>query len=155
MANVEQFEGGLTFTRIDADPSSVLNEQNEAHENHDSLVALFKNSIDEDIPVEVQAFRDADTPAMIFVSEEAHRMNEMSKLYGFIMPGVGDDKKLFLNSNNSLVKSLLAGDVGDEDAVVLSEHIWDIASLSHKHLDPDRMSKFIQRNVMILQRFTK
>ena len=153
MSHVERFEEGLTFVRIDADPSSVLL-ADDNKETFDDLIALFKENLEDEIAIEVQAFKNPTTPAMIFISEDQHRMNEMSKLYGFSLPGLemGDDKKLVLNANNELVKSLNEGGKDAEDTKILCEHIWDMASLSHKHLEPERMEKFIQRNVLILQK---
>ena len=156
MAHVERIEEGVSFMRIDADASTILlSTQDDLGEN-EGVVALFNDIVGEDIGVEVQGFKNPDTPAMIFISEEQHRMNEMSKLYGFSLPGLAGEvgKKLILNSNNTLVKSLKTNDVSDDDAKILAEHIWDLSCLSHEHLDPARMEKFIKRNVIILKKFT-
>ncbi|MDR2166855.1 MAG: molecular chaperone HtpG [Clostridiales bacterium] len=155
-SHAEAREDGLSFVRIDADPSSILG--GEAEEvDYDALTALFKESIGEDIPIDVQKFKNESTPAMIFISEEAHRMKEMSRLYGlnFGDLGLGAEKKLLLNSGNPLVKSLIADNLSQDDSRMICQHIWDMASLSHKHLDPERMERFIRRNVEILTRLTK
>ena len=65
------------------------------------------------------------------------------------------EEKLVLNGANPLVQMLDAGNMDAEDAKIICEHIWDMASLSHGHLSPERMEKFIERNSLILQEFVR
>jgi len=153
VSHIEVKEDGVTFTRIDAGTNEILGADAADGDDHETLVNLFKDCIEEELPIEVQSFKNEDVPAMIFISQEAHKMAEMSKMYGFSLPSTGADKKLVLNAANPLVKILREGNSAADDAKILCEHIWDLASLSHKHLDSARMDAFIKRNVLILQKF--
>jgi len=156
-SHVEGNEDDLTFVRIDADPESILGAKTEDDTTYEELITTFKSNIEDDLAVEVQNFKTPDVPAMIFIDQESHKMSEFAKMYGISMDNMGADgggkKKFVLNSANPLVKALLDKQVGDDDTAILCEHIWDMASLSHKHLDPQRMDKFIHRNVEILRKF--
>ena len=156
ISHVEGNEEGLTFVRIDADPESVLGTKTES-DNHEQLIATFKTNIEEDLVVEVQNFKTPDIPAMIFLDHESQKMSEFAKIYGISLDNMATDdggkKKLVLNNTNPLVKALSDKQVDEGDANILCEHIWDMASLSHQHLNPQRMDRFIRRNVEILGKF--
>ena len=163
--HIEAFEEGISFARIDSELSEVMKSEAEEKDKKETkeekdrkkgIIAKFKEAIGvKGMTVEVQTFKTESIPAMIFMSEESRRVQEMGKIYGM---KIGDGKaqeKLVLNDANELV-GLLTGDSLDaDDAKILCEHIWDMASLSHGGITPERMEKFIERNALILREYMR
>ena len=161
--HIEAMEEGVSFARIDSELSEIMKgeeaEKKETKEEKDrkkSLVTKFKEAIgSKSLTVEVQDFKNEAIPAMIFLSEESRRVQEMGRIYGMKIGDGKTDEKLVLNGANELVKLLADDNLDGEDAKVICEHIWDMASLSHGHLSPERMEKFIERNFLILREFVR
>ncbi|MCL2376168.1 MAG: molecular chaperone HtpG [Defluviitaleaceae bacterium] len=156
--HVEALEEGVAFARIDSELSEIMKGEDTEKDKkaHEGLIAIFKEAIgNKNLAIEVQNFKNETTPAMIFLSEESRRVQEISKVYGMKIGKGKTDEKLVLNGANELVKLLDAGNLDVDDAKVICEHIWDMASLSHGHLSPERMEKFIERNSLILREFVR
>ena len=92
---------------------------------------------------------------MIFLPEESRRVQEMSKIYGMKIGDGKIEEKLILNNANELVQLLSGDSLDPDDAKTICEHIWDMAALSHGHLPPERMEKFIERSSLILREFVR
>ena len=94
---------------------------------------------------------------MITLSEESRRMRDMMKMYGagmnMDMFG-GEGEKLVLNANHPLVKYLYENKEAD-NAVTICEQLYDLALLAHKPLEPEAMTKFIERSNQIMMILTK
>ena len=88
-------------------------------------------------------------------------MQEMMRNYsGFNWGGLYDnnDETLVLNRNNGLIRSLISlkeKEDRKEDVQLICEHIYDLALMSHKHLEPDAMNKFIERSNLILSKLAQ
>ena len=161
---LEMEEKDVKFLRIDSDISDSLkntddNKDDEAvKELSEGLEKIFKGSLNnENLKVQVEALKAESVPAMILLSEQSRRMQEMAKNYGgFNFGGMyGNDETLVLNRNNSLIRSLISlreKEDRKEDVQLICEHVYDLALMSHKHLEPEAMNKFIERSNMILSR---
>ena len=150
---IEANESGLLFTRVDAELGDILKGET-TEGSHKELVALFKENIDnEKIEIDVQNFKNSGVPAMLFLSEEVRRAQEMTALYGLSFDDGKSKEKLTLNGTNELVKILDEGKVSADDAKVLCQHIWDMAALSYGGLEPKRMEEFLERSSFILKFF--
>jgi len=71
---------------------------------------------------------------------------------GAMMPS---DETLVLNSNNTLVKFIIDNkDNADKetDINLFAEQLYDLAMISHKALEPDKMTAFIKRSNQILEK---
>ena len=104
------------------------------------------------LKIEVQALKSSDIPSMLQQSEEARRMEQMSKMYGGMMQGMDFPKEetLVLNSSNDLVKQLGTMDKDDEKTAVICEQLYDLAVLTTRQLPPEKMKKFIERSTKLL-----
>ena len=60
---------------------------------------------------------------------------------------------LVLNSENEIIKKLPS--LSEENQAMVCEHVYDLALMAHKPLDAERMSKFIARNVKLLELLAK
>lgn len=161
---MEMNEKDVKFNRIDSDLSESLKEADSdesVKDMQDQLEKLFKDTLKRDkLEVQVENLRTADVPAIILLAEQSRRMQEMSARFGNFNMGnpFPEEQTLVLNSRNDLIKSLL--DLNgrkdrEEDVQMICEHIFDLAMMGHKQLEPEEMTRFIQRSNQILTRFTE
>ena len=110
---------------------------------------LFKKALNNDkLKVRVESLKDESISAMIELSEQSRRMQDMMKMYGSMgmmgMPG-GEDEILVLNKKNRLVAHLLESKK-DDTAVLLANQLYDLARLSHRPLEAEELNGFIARS---------
>lgn len=126
-------------------------ENKEANEN---LEKLFKETLgNENLKIKVESLKAENVSAIMQLSEQTRRMQEMSKMYGMDMGFGAPDETLVLNSNNAVVKLLM--DIKDDsektdDTKMICKQIYDLAMLSHKPLAMEEMAAFIERSNKIL-----
>jgi len=161
MQLLESKNAGVQFNRIDADISDNMKKDNAgvAEADVSYLEKLFKETVnDEKLKVQVEALKNESVPAMILLSEQSRRMQEMSKMFGGGMDMSNmfpKEQTLVLNSSNRLVKAVIDlkdNEAKKDDVKLISEHIYDLAMMSHQPLEPDAMSKFIERSNEILMK---
>lgn len=161
---LEMHESGVKFSRVDADLSEAMKEDGEAKdtdsgkETAESLEKLFKEVLGNDkLKVQVEALKAATVPGIILLSEQSRRMQEMSRMFGGMdmRSMFADEQTLVLNKRNSLIQTVMKlKDREDrkEDVSLICEQIYDLAAMSHKQLEPEAMTKFIERSNRILER---
>ena len=139
----------VKFVRIDADLSEALKEEGELSEDEVKEVSeVFKKALNNDkLEIKVEKLKNADISAVVTLSEEGRRMQDMMKMYG--MAGMDDmyaaPETLVLNANNELVKSIIAHPKA-KNTSLYCEQVYDLARLSNHPLKPDEMKKFMERS---------
>lgn len=160
ISQLEQQSQNLAFKRIDADVEGALKEDSDEDltDITTALTELFRKTLGkENLDVHVDKLKNEDVSAVITLSEESRRMQDMMKMYG--MAGMdpsmfGGAESLTLNANNQLVQYLFEhGDA--ENTPIICEQLYDLAVLSNKQLPADQMTKFIARSNKIMQMLTK
>jgi len=164
---LEMKEEGVKFKRIDSDLSESLKETNEeggeasAKENAETLEKVFKNALENDkLKIQVEGLKAASIPGIILLSEQSRRMQEMSRMFGGMdmVHMFPNEQTLVLNKNNSLIRTILKLNNLEnkkEDVNMICRHIYDLAMMSHKQLEPDAMTKFIERSNQMLTRLAE
>ena len=162
--NLEMNEKDAKFLRIDSDIGESLKDTESKMDEaalkdmSGSLDKLFKENLGNDnIKIQIEALKSVSVPGMILLSEQSRRMQEMTRMFGGMsFPGMmGNEETLVLNINNSLIKSVLQlKDNQDrkDDVKLICEQIYDLALMSHKQLEPDAMTRFIERSNMLLSK---
>ena len=160
ISQLEAKNEGIKFVRIDADiadsltnkTSKKVKEELEALAN--DLKPVFESALKKkDLKVSVEKLKDKKIAAMITLSEESRRMQDMMKLYAMpgmdpAMFGAGKDETLILNANHPLVTYL--NEHKSEDVSLIASHLYDLAKLQQAPLTSDEMTKFVQRSNEIL-----
>ena len=159
ISHLEQRDQTLQFKRIDADLTEELKGGDAADDDTaKTLTELFRKNLNkEKLEVKVESLKNEAVSAMMMLSEESRRMQDMMKMYNMygMDPGMfGGQETLVLNINHPLVK-FLAENQESEHAAVICEQLYDLAMISHKQLSPDEMTKFVQRSNDILMLLTK
>jgi len=162
--NYEQ-ESEIQFNRIDSDLSDALKETGESTEEEkkqqEDMEKLFREVLANDqLKVSIEALKSDSISAVMLLSEQSRRMQEMSKAYGGMagFPGMFENEEaLVLNRNNKLVQIL--SDIKDdpsrkEDVEMIASQIYDLAMMSHKPLSNEQMTRFIERSNKVLERIT-
>lgn len=150
---LEAYSGGVKFERIDSAVSEMLKSDKEAEIDTESLENLFKEALKkDDLKLKVENLKSDEVSAMIELSEQSRRMQEMSAMYGMDNRTFPSDETLVLNANNNVVKLLL--DIKDErkdEAEMICRQIYDLAVMSHKPLSQEEMTEFISRSNKIME----
>ena len=159
---LEMKESGVKFSRVDADLSESMKETGGEADGAipEGLEQLFKEAVsNEKLKVQVEALKAASVPGMILLSEYSRRMQEMSRAYG--MGGMDmkdmfpEEQTLVLNKNNPLIKAVVSlkdREARKDDVRMICQHIYDLALMSHKQLEPEAMTRFIERSNLLLAR---
>ena len=153
ISTLEMKRDNVKFLRIDSDMTDDMRSEEVAEDtkaSYDALSEKVKTALHNDrLKVSVQLLKSDEISSVITISEESRRMQEMMKQYGMMgmdpsMFG-GEGETLVLNANHPLVKELLENN--HEDLFdMICEQLYDLASISHSSLSPERMSAFIKRS---------
>ena len=164
ITQLEQRNDRVRFQRIDADITEHLKEEISEEEKEafkatrDDLMGLFRKVLGNDkLNVNVEKMKDESVAAMITLSEQSRRMEEMMKMYG--MSGMdasmfGTDATLVLNVNHPLVKYVLDHKDGEHTDMICHQ-LYDLAMLAHKPLSPEEMTAFVKRSNDIMMLLMK
>ena len=155
ISHVEQKHEGLKFLRIDTDLNASFKEEVKEDDEtfkktSEELTEVFKKTLNNDkLDIKVEKMKNASVASMITVSEETRRMQDMMKMYsmgGMDMSAFGaTGETLVLNANHPLVKYVLENKEGENTAKIC-EQLYDLASLAHGQLSPERMTAFVNRS---------
>ncbi|MBQ6554884.1 MAG: molecular chaperone HtpG [Firmicutes bacterium] len=152
---MEAYGEGVRFERIDSAVTEMLKGEGETDEKmQSSLEELFKANLGkENLKIKVETLKSDEVSAVIELSEQSRRMQEMSVMYGMGGMEMPADETLVLNANNNVVKLLLElKDNADrkDDTEVICRQIYDLAVMSHRPLTNEEMTEFIGRSNKIL-----
>lgn len=161
---LESQNSGVKFLGIDSDITANLKDdskdedEKEAKKIAEKLEKLFKDGLDnQELKVQVEKLKSESTPAMIILSEQSKRMQDMSRMFGgqdmsHMFP---KEETLVLNRNNKLVKALvesIGNKENDDKRKLMVKQIYDLALLSHKPLEPEAMTAFVQRSIELMEK---
>ncbi len=165
---LEYKESGIKFSRIDSDISDSLKQKggDDGDAKKDeadaaSLESVFKEAVGDDkLVVKAENLKSTSLPAIIILSEHSRRMKDMSRFFGGMEGNAPfpEEKTLVLNSSNELIKRLvrLNGMKDRKDEVMMMcSHVYDLALMSQRQLEPDAMMRFIDRSNMILSKLAE
>ncbi len=153
---LEEYTKEVKFVRIDSDLSNVLKDDSitTSEEDINALTSLFKKALNkEEFNIKIENLKTASIASMLTVSEQSRRMQEMSKMFAGMQPGMFDtvEETFILNENNGLVKKLMSADQSDEKTNLICEHLYDLAVIGYKGLDDQQMNTFIERSNKLLE----
>ena len=158
ISHVEQRDENVKFQRIDADLTENFKEESEdLKETADALTGLFRKVLGNDkLDVKVEKLKNDSISSMMTLSEENRRMQDMMKMYGMDANMFGETQgTLILNANHPLVKYVFEHKDDTENVPVICQQLYDLAMMAHKPLNPDEMTKFINRSNQIMMLLTK
>ena len=156
--------GKVKFVRVDADVTENMKDPSGAYskEELEQLAELCKEDFvkvsgNEKLTVRAEAIK-SPMPAILLLSEEARRMQEMAKMYGSLGFPTENDVTLVLNASNKTVQKLRQikeSGAASEDTELICGQIYDLAKLAHQPMEADAMTRFIERSAKLLDRITE
>lgn len=161
---LESKNNKVKFLRIDSDITSNLkdlskeDDENESKKLSEKIEKLFKETLNiKDLKVQVEKLKTESKPAIILLSEQSRRMQDMSRFFAGqdVTNMFPTEQTLVINRNNKLVKALaesIDNKEKDEIRELLVRQIYDIAMLSHKPMEPDALSAFIDRSIKLMEK---
>lgn len=164
ISELEAKNEGVHFKRIDADLESEF--KAESSEEEEKTLTEKAESLQKymrtlpglsKLQVKLQRMSSDRTAAMLSVSEESRRMNDMMKMYAMQGMPMGDmavEETLLLNTAHPLVQYLMTQEES-ETTRLIAEQLYDLAKLQQAPLGADAMAKFIERSNALLLKMTK
>ena len=158
---LEQGDEKIRFKRIDAEVTEDFKEEVDEEAlkaETESLTETFKKALGkENLNVCVEKLKNDSISSMITLSEESRRMQDMMKMYamGGMDPNMfGGQETLVLNANNKLVNYIFENKDG-EYVDMMCKQLYDLAMLSHKPLEAQAMTEFVERSNKIMMLLAK
>ena len=156
VSQLESKNPNVKFKRIDADLTDSFKAktskkaQKELDDAAEEIGKAMKKALKrENLTVKLDKLKNKKVASMLTTSEETRRMQDMMKMYsmgGMDMSAFGaTGETLVLNANHPLVKYVLENKEG-ENTVKICEQLYDLASLAHGQLSPERMTNFVNRS---------
>ena len=156
---LEGYDNTVKYQRIDSDVATALKTDAEAVVENEKLVSLFKEvSGSETLEVKFQNLKDASLPAMLTVSEESRRMEEMMKMYALAggddadAPSFPLEYTLMINNSAPLIDKLTALLESDQEkAHKIAGQIYRLSVLSQRKLTADELKNFLSDSFDLLE----
>ena len=143
--------------RIDADVAGALKADGTAEENA-KISELFKKvSGDKELKVKFELLKNEKIPAVLNISEQSRRMDDMMKMYRMAGNDAGDmkfptDATLVVNANSPLIKHL-ESETDDVKGERIAKQIYTLALLSQRQLTADELKAFLADSFDMLETY--
>ncbi|WP_225073699.1 molecular chaperone HtpG [Desulfuromonas sp. CSMB_57] len=150
------------FQRVDADLTENLIEEkikiqlpgsDENQANASRLKEIFEKTLHVgQLSVRVERLKDDSVPAIILLAEQTRRLQEMTRMLGKGEENLFGEHTLLVNATSPAVANILSLQQAgrDDDCRMLIEQVYDLALLSHRPFDKERMEEFLARSNRLL-----
>lgn len=146
---IELNEQNVTFQRIDAVTDEIREEGSEEKENSD-LAKLFAEAAGkENLKVRETALKDTEIPAILNITEQSRRMNEMAQIYGMKDFHLPLEEILVLNTENPIVKKLTE-DKESDVAKAIAKQLYLLAVLNLRQFTAEELETFLKGSYDLL-----
>jgi molecular chaperone HtpG len=146
----EQYMENVKFCRVDSDIADSLKSDCQSSEI-ESLKPVFAEIHGADKNIEFSALKNEGVPAILTVSEESRRMEEMMRMYSMDPSSFPIEYKLTINTASPLILKLDGLCASDpEKAKRVASYIYKLALLSQKKFSADEMQAFIRESVELM-----
>ncbi|OEU73114.1 MAG: molecular chaperone HtpG [Desulfuromonadales bacterium C00003107] len=153
----ERVDSDLTENLLEEDRKIELAGPDEQKLQSAQVTELFEASLKATgLTVRVESLKDDSVSGMILLAEQTRRFKEMTRMMGQDgeMPDMFAEHTLMVNLKSPVVQNIvkLQEAKRDEDATMLAEQVYDLAMLSQRSFDKDRMEAFLARSNKILEK---
>lgn len=161
---LEMKNSEVHFARVDADITENLLQQERGSDvvtgadgktRDEKIADLFKQALqDEKLEIRVERLKDDSVPAMALFSEQDRRFREMTRTLGKELPMAEKGPSLLVNSTSPVVQNILDLHAKNQlaDVDLLIAQVYDLAMLTCRAFDKQRMERFLERSNQLLAR---
>ncbi len=145
-----EHEGDVKFVRVDAE---IAGKSDDSAEAPDGVEELFGGIVAEGTKIAFEKLNNTKIPAVLNVSEESRRMEDMMRMYaqGGDMPKMPVEATLTVNTSSELIAALGDKVKSDPDtAKMLAKHIYSLCLLSQRKLTAEELTEFLSDSYGIL-----
>lgn len=151
---IEAANEGVKFCRVDSEIADVLRDDGECTEIPE-IKEIFGKVVPDGVKVEFDRFKDSTTPAILHVSEDSRRLEDMMKMYNMSgassMQMPGTEATLTVNTASSLIDHLAEKYKNDPStAEKIARQIYSLSLLSQRKLDSDELCSLLNDSYDIL-----
>ena len=150
-AQMLEQDRSIKFMRIDSELAAALKGDGEKMES-EALTELFRKvSGNEKLKVEFESLADKSIPAVLSVSEESRRFDDMMRMYsgGTERASIAEET-LVLNSSSELIRRL--ADKPDEK---VAKQLYTLTLLSRRRLTAEELTEFLGAGYEMLTELLK
>ncbi len=141
---LEQYMGDVKFFRVDADLAESLKADGMTSEI-ESVKELFAKILPESTKIEFSALKDGDVPAILTVSEESRRMEDMMRMYNMDSSSYPTESSFTVNTSSRLIGKLESIAKSEpEKAAQMASYIYKLSLLSQKKFSAEEMQEFMR-----------
>ncbi|MHC1786773.1 MAG: molecular chaperone HtpG [Christensenellales bacterium] len=140
----------LSFVRVDSDTAGLTEASEEGSDlKQEAIQTAFREALGQkELEVKLEAFADAQLPAMLTQDEQMRRYKEMSTAFGQSFP-MPDKYTLVLNRRNTCVQKIAAMEEGDVKPLLIQQ-MYDLAKMSSRPLEKEELQQFLSRSSKLL-----
>lgn len=152
-ALLEQYMDSVKFLRVDADVADALKADG-AVEESEPLKNIFSEVLGETATLKFDVLKDSAVPAVLNVSEQSRRMEDMMKLYGMgDSASLPTESTLILNTASPLIQKIeSAAEQDPNKAKEMASYLYKISLLSQKKFSAEEMQSFMSDAFALLMR---
>jgi len=146
---VESQKDGVRFLRIDSELADSM--KNDEASEIPAVLELFKDIVPEGTDIIFEALKDESIPAVLNVSEDSRRMEDMMKMYssmGKDAPSFPAKATLILNCSSPVIRDLENKET--EKAKLIAKHIYSLCILTQGRMTADSLRDFLSDSFDIL-----
>ena len=142
---------GVHFARVDAEVADAMKTSGDAPAEMPEVAKIFKTIAGEHTEVEFQSLKDASIPAILTVSEDSRRMEDMMKMYAMDGASFPTAAKLILNADNALIQKInVMREADTARAEVIARQVYGLSLLSQRKLSADELKDFLKGSYDLL-----
>ena len=151
----EDLNRDVKYKRIDSDIADIIKGEGEHSLDVTSLSDIFRKASGNDkLEVKLEALKDEKTPALLTLSEESRRMQDMMKMYANMGMDIGGEMPaeytLVLNSTSPLIDKIARLD-DENKAILMASHIYMLSLMSQKNLSDSERATLLRAGFDIME----
>ncbi len=149
---VEQYMPDVKFLRVDADVADSLKADGEISES-EALKDIFSEILGDKVSLKFDALKDESVPAILNVSEQSRRMEELMRMYGMDGGAYPTESTFVLNTASPLIKKLEITAQGEpQKAKEMAAYIYKLSLLSQKKFSSEEMQDFMKSSFELMMK---
>ena len=150
---LEQYMENVKFMRVDAEIAEGLKGDATVTENEELRALFVKISGNDNLSVKFDSLKDSSVPALLNVSEESRRMEEMMRFYGMAQGDMPTATVMVINTSSPLIAKLSESLADDKaKAETIASYIYKVSLLSQKKFSAEEMQSFLADSFDILMK---